>query len=58
MEQPSIGSNNSQFRGGVQGHTGQLTTCPVPDRVDKIPACFLTVNIALLGFYLDCHAGV
>jgi hypothetical protein len=40
MEQPSIGSNNSQFRGGVQGHTGQLTTCPVPDRVDKIPACF------------------
>jgi hypothetical protein len=40
MEQPSIGSNNSQFRGGVQGHTGQLTICPVPDRVDKIPACF------------------
>ena len=26
--------------GGVQGHAGQLTTCPVPDRVDKIPACF------------------
>jgi hypothetical protein len=32
MEQPSIGSNNSHFRGGVQGHTGQLT-----------PAQFLTV---------------
>jgi hypothetical protein len=40
LEQPSIGSNNSQFRGEVQGHAGQLTTCPVPDRVDKIPACF------------------
>jgi hypothetical protein len=40
MEQPSIGSKNSQFRGGVQGHTWQLTTFPVPDRVDKIPACF------------------
>jgi hypothetical protein len=40
MEQHSIGSNNNQFRGGVQGHTGQLTTCPVPDRVNKIPACF------------------
>jgi len=30
----------AQFRGGVQGHAGQLTTCPIPDRVDKIPACF------------------
>jgi hypothetical protein len=40
MEQPSIGSNNSQFRGGVQGHIGQLTTCPVPGRVGKISACF------------------
>ena len=58
MEQPSIGSNNSQFRGGVQGHTGQLTSCPVPDRVDKDSRLFLTVNIALRGFYLDRHAGV
>ena len=40
MEQPSIDSNNSQFRGGVQEHTEQLTTCPVPNSVDKIPACF------------------
>jgi hypothetical protein len=50
LEQPSIGSNNSQFRGGVQGHAGQLTTCPVSDRIDKISACFYLKSSVELVF--------
>jgi hypothetical protein len=41
----------------VQGHTGHLTTCPVPDVKIRFPPV-LTVHIALRDFYLDCHAGV